>query len=142
MCPKPADRWTDPSADFRYLLFERVDPAKNEDRFYSLAWHPTLLDAGVVVRIYGRKGRSQTTQITPFPSLADAWPTIRRHIRTRLPDRGAGPRKFPTSGTIRGLKWTLRQPFTRSKGLTTTLAMSWAGAFCTRRPPPSLPLPG
>jgi len=81
---KPADRWAEPPADFHSLLFDRVDPAKNEDRFYFLAWHPTLLDSGAVVRIYGRKGRSQTTRITPFPSLVDAWPTIRRHIRTRL----------------------------------------------------------
>jgi predicted DNA-binding WGR domain protein len=65
-------------------LFERVNPNRNEVRFYYLAWQPTLFDAGAVVRLWGRKGESQTELATPFETLAEAWPTLRRLIRTRL----------------------------------------------------------
>jgi hypothetical protein len=40
---------------FTYLLLERVDLEKNENRFYYLAWQPSLFDQGVVMRMYGRK---------------------------------------------------------------------------------------
>jgi predicted DNA-binding WGR domain protein len=77
--------WEIPPPDFRFILFDRVDPAKNECRFYYLAWSRTLLDQGAVVRLYGRKGRSQH-MISPqrFSSLEEAWPLIRTIIKTRL----------------------------------------------------------
>lgn len=78
------NKWTHPPPGFTYLLLDRVDPAKNENRFYRIGWQPTLLDAGAVVRIYGRKGGAQRVLATPFDSLAEAWPAIRGHIRRRL----------------------------------------------------------
>ena len=77
------DHWTEPPADFKYIFFERVNPVENEDRYYYLAWQVTLWGWSVV-RIYGRRGGQQNAQAEPFDSLAEAWPTIRKHIRTRL----------------------------------------------------------
>lgn len=76
--------WANPPPNFQYVLFARVDAARNEERFYYLAWMETLIDAGAVVRLYGRRGGQQRLLITPFPSLPAAWPKIRRLIRTRL----------------------------------------------------------
>ena len=74
-----------PWPDFTYLLFELVNPAKNEARFYYLAWQPMLLDRGAVVRVYGRKGGHQHVLTpVPFPSLNEAWPLIRATIQRRL----------------------------------------------------------
>ena len=81
---KLTDHWAAPPDDFHFILFEQVNPAKNEARFYYLAWQPTLTDSGAVVRVYGRKWGWQRTLITHFPSLTEAWPTIRKHIRARL----------------------------------------------------------
>jgi predicted DNA-binding WGR domain protein len=74
-----------PPQNFQSLLFERVNLACNEHRFYYLGWQQTLIDAGAIVRIYGRKGGFQR-MLTPIPfeSLAAAWPTIQKHIKTRL----------------------------------------------------------
>ena len=70
---------------FTYLLFERVNLKRNEARFYYLAWQPTLLDAGAVVRIFGRKGgRRRVMSPVPYPSFGDAWPFVRSIIRRRL----------------------------------------------------------
>jgi predicted DNA-binding WGR domain protein len=70
---------------FTYLLLERVDSKKNENRFYYLAWQPSLFDHGAVLRMYGRKdGQRRTLNPLPYPSLADAWPSIRSLIRRRL----------------------------------------------------------
>jgi predicted DNA-binding WGR domain protein len=70
---------------FTYLLFERINPAENEARFYYIAWEPTLFEAGAVVRIYGRKGgRRRVMAPVPYPSLEAAWSFIRAIIRRRL----------------------------------------------------------
>ena len=71
-------------ASFRYALFERVNPERNESRFYYLSWQATLFNEGAVVRLWGRKGESQSELATPFPTLAEAWPLLRRVIRSRL----------------------------------------------------------
>ncbi|MEW5959391.1 MAG: WGR domain-containing protein [Chloroflexota bacterium] len=47
-------------------------------------WQRDLLGEWAVVRIYGRRDDQQQVRVTPFPSLVEAWPTIRAHIRTRL----------------------------------------------------------
>ena len=83
MSSKPPDRWTEPPPDFRYLLFERVSPDDNENRYYYLAWQETLLGLGIL-RIWGRKGETQRLAVAPYPSLAEAWPALRATIRTRL----------------------------------------------------------
>ena len=71
-------------ASFRYALFERVNPERNEARFYYVSWQATLFEAGAVVRLWGRKGETQKELATPFPSLAEAWPLLRRVLRSRL----------------------------------------------------------
>ncbi|MFQ5856024.1 MAG: WGR domain-containing protein [Anaerolineae bacterium] len=76
--------WESPPSDFRFVLFERVEPEDNAHRFYLVGWLPTLLEEGAVVRLYGRKGGAQRTLTTPFSSLTEAWPFIRSVIKTRL----------------------------------------------------------
>lgn len=51
---------------------------------YQVSWEPTVLDDGVVVRTYGRKGGWKRIALTPCASLEEAWPLIRAIIRTRL----------------------------------------------------------
>jgi predicted DNA-binding WGR domain protein len=80
--PQP-DPWATPPDDFCFVLFERIDVEQNEQRYYLVAWQPTLFGWGVV-RIWGRKGETQNLRAEPFPSLAEAWPVIRGHIRARL----------------------------------------------------------
>ena len=78
-------RWETPRADFTYLLFERVEPAENANRFYYLGWMPTLLHSNAVVRFFGRKGETQRMiQPQPFDTLAEAWPLVRSIIKARL----------------------------------------------------------
>jgi predicted DNA-binding WGR domain protein len=70
---------------FTYLLLERVNPAKQENRFYYLAWQPSLFADGAVVRSYGRKdGQRRTLRPLPYASLTEAWPLMRALIRRRL----------------------------------------------------------
>jgi predicted DNA-binding WGR domain protein len=79
-----AAEWRTPPPGFRAVRFDRTDRSANARRFYQVSWEPTLLDAGAVVRMYGRKGRWKRVAVTPFPSLAAAWPSIRAVVRTRL----------------------------------------------------------
>jgi predicted DNA-binding WGR domain protein len=77
--------WSQPPPDFHYVIFERIDPANNVARYYVICWMPTLFDTGAVVRIYGRKGKSQKIMAPqPFASLDEAWPLLRSIITTRL----------------------------------------------------------
>ena len=79
------EAWEIPPADFRFLLFDRVNPAKNEHRYYYLGWQPTLVDKGAVVRLFGRKnGAQRMISPQPFESLQAAWPFLRAIIKTRL----------------------------------------------------------
>lgn len=78
------DAWTTPPPGFSYILFDRVNPEKNEDRYYRIGWQPTLVDVSAVVIHYGRKGETQHSLARPFKSLEEAWPTIQRAIRRRL----------------------------------------------------------
>jgi predicted DNA-binding WGR domain protein len=55
----------------------------DEHRYYVAAWQPTLFGWGVM-SVWGRKGETQNLRVEPFPSLAEAWPAIRGHIRARL----------------------------------------------------------
>jgi len=77
--------WEKPPPGFSCLLFEKTDHAKNVCRFYLLGYQPTLLDAGAVVRIWGRRGgRQRHLSPQPFDSLEEAWPLLRSIIRRRL----------------------------------------------------------
>jgi predicted DNA-binding WGR domain protein len=71
-------------ASFRYALFERVNPEQNESRFYYVSWQATLFDEGAVVRLWGRTGEWQREMASPFPTLDEAWPLLRRVMRSRL----------------------------------------------------------
>lgn len=75
--------WQEPPEDFRYILFERIDPEDNAYRYYYISWQQTLFGWGIV-RFWGRKGETQQTRIDHFDSLVQAWPTIRGHIRDRI----------------------------------------------------------
>jgi len=71
--------------DFRYILFEGVDPTRNVSRFYYLAWQATLLDAGAILRLYGRKGGGQRMlSPLPFASVTYARPTLEALVKRRL----------------------------------------------------------
>lgn len=77
--------WDDPQEGFRFVLLERVEPEKNMHKYYLVAWMPTLFDKGAVVRIFGRKGGFQRVLAPkPHESLHEAWPIIRRVVKTRL----------------------------------------------------------
>ncbi len=70
---------------FTYVRLERIDAEKNEYRYYSLSWEPTLIDKGAVVRRYGRlNGQTHVLAPEPFLSLEEAWPYIRSIMRRRL----------------------------------------------------------
>jgi predicted DNA-binding WGR domain protein len=60
--------WESPQPNFRFVLFERVDPSKNARRFYWLGWQATLFDEQAVVRVFGRKGETQRVIAAPFDS--------------------------------------------------------------------------
>lgn len=70
---------------FTYVLLERVNPEKNENRFYYLAWQQSLFSEGAIVRSYGRRdGHQRTLTPLPYPSLDEAWPLIRKILQLRL----------------------------------------------------------
>lgn len=70
---------------FTYVLLERVNPEKNENRFYYLAWQQSLFAEGAIVRSYGRKdGQRRTLTPLPYPSFDEAWPLIRKILHLRL----------------------------------------------------------
>ena len=69
---------------FGYVRFERCALQDNANRYYILAWQPTLFGTGAVVRQFGRKGQSQRMLFNEFSSLDTAWPFIRAVIRARL----------------------------------------------------------
>ena len=78
-------QWEHPPETFTSILFERVCPEKNENKFYWLGWQPTLIDEWAVVRIYGRKGGFQRVlSPEPFVSLAEAWSVIKQTIWARV----------------------------------------------------------
>lgn len=71
--------------NFTYLSLERINPDRNELRFYYLAWQPSLFAEGAVVRSYGRKdGQRRILAPLPYPSLDAAWSLIRSIIRLHL----------------------------------------------------------
>ena len=76
--------WDTPPPDFKYVLFERVEREANVNRFYYIGYLHTLIGPAVV-RLWGRKGGHQHS-VAParFDSLEDAWPTVRKHIKSRL----------------------------------------------------------
>lgn len=72
-------------SQFTYALLARVDDTANVNRFYYLAWQPTLLESGAVIRCYGRRdGACRRMVPLPFASFAEAWPLIGAILRLRF----------------------------------------------------------
>lgn len=83
-----ADGHRCPKAQCPCLLLEQVNRAKNERRFYYLAWQSSLFDEGAIMRSYERQeGQRRTLTPHPYPSLDTAWPWLRTMIRRRLHHR-------------------------------------------------------
>ena len=70
---------------FRGVYLARIDVEANVRRWYYIGWQETLFGKAVV-RAYGRLGSDRRRVLTPmtFDSLDDAWPLIRKTLRTRL----------------------------------------------------------
>ena len=65
-------------------LLHRINPARNEFRFYHVRIGPTLLDKYAVIRVWGRIGGQQRTMINPCQTDAEARILVDRLIRRRL----------------------------------------------------------
>ncbi len=65
-------------------LLHRIDPEKNDARFYIIQVGPSLLDPHCVLRIWGRIGGHQCSMISSCASDADAQRLADRVVRRRL----------------------------------------------------------
>ena len=63
----------------------RINPARNEQRYYVLCVAPTLLGEHCIIRIHGRLGRYQRT-LPPliYPDAATAQRFVTRLLQRRL----------------------------------------------------------
>ena len=70
---------------FRSVFLTLVNEDTNARRWYFIGWQDTLFGKAVV-RAYGRLGSDRRRVLAPvvFDSLDDAWPLIRKTLRTRL----------------------------------------------------------
>ncbi len=70
---------------FRHVYLTRIDADMNARRWYYIGWQETLFGKAVV-RAYGRLGSDRRRVLAPvaFDCLDDAWPLIRKALRTRL----------------------------------------------------------
>jgi predicted DNA-binding WGR domain protein len=73
----------------QFARFERLDPAENVQRFYSLTWQPLLWGGGSLVRTWGRVGTQGMSKTADFSDRASAQPLVERLIRRRLQRRYA-----------------------------------------------------
>ncbi|MBE7473184.1 MAG: hypothetical protein DPW09_24830 [Anaerolineae bacterium] len=79
-----------PAVRERLMLLHRVNPARNEARFYLVEAGPSLLDPFAVVRVWGRIGGAQQHKINPCASAAEAEQLAERLIRRKI-KRGYQP---------------------------------------------------
>ena len=70
--------------DSRTVYLQRVDPAKNEARFYWLHLGPSLVDDCAVMRMWGRIGGHQHRMVTAFQLEAEAQKLFDILVRRRL----------------------------------------------------------
>ncbi len=54
------------------ILLHRINPEKNEARFYLVEVGPSMLDLYAVIRLWGRIGGPQRLLITPCRSAEEA----------------------------------------------------------------------
>ena len=77
--------WDVPLPHFDSITLHRINPTRNEYRFYQLKWGSTLLDDGAIIRTYGRiNGGQRTMTPLPYPSLEEAWTMIVKQVHKRL----------------------------------------------------------
>ena len=65
-------------------LLHRINPERNERRFYAVQVGPSLFDEHAVLRLWGRIGGYQRQMVTPCPSPDDAQALARQLIQRRL----------------------------------------------------------
>ncbi|MEM7028002.1 MAG: WGR domain-containing protein [Chloroflexota bacterium] len=70
--------------EMKAVLLHRINPDKNEKRFYWIQIGPSLVDDWAVIRIWGRIGQNQTVLVTPCPDEATALKLGQRLLRKRL----------------------------------------------------------
>lgn len=68
----------------RSILLHRINPARNEYRFYLLSAGPSLLDECAVTRMWGRIGGRQRGMVTPCNSAETADKLFNRLLKLRL----------------------------------------------------------
>jgi predicted DNA-binding WGR domain protein len=66
------------------MLFHKINPEKNERRFYYLEVGSSLVDEHAVLRVWGRIGGQQRSLATPCASAEAAQTLARRLVRRRL----------------------------------------------------------
>lgn len=85
-------------------MLHRINPARNEARFYYVLVGPALLDQHAVIRVWGRIGGQQRMLVTPCQDDRETQTLAERLIRRRLKrgytliwdevsGRGAGSRR-------------------------------------------------
>ncbi len=67
-----------------FTLMHRINPERNERRFYAVQVGPSLFDEHAVLRLWGRIGGYQRQMVTPCQSPDDAQALARQLIQRRL----------------------------------------------------------
>lgn len=67
-----------------FTLLHRINPERNEKRFYAVMVGPSLLDPYAVIRFWGRIGGWQRVLIRAVPSPEEAEKLAARLIDRRL----------------------------------------------------------
>ena len=67
-----------------FTLLHRINPERNEHRFYAVQVGPSLFDEHAVLRLWGRIGGYQRQMVTPCQSPDDAQVLARQLIQRRL----------------------------------------------------------
>ncbi|MCK6625574.1 MAG: WGR domain-containing protein [Anaerolineae bacterium] len=65
-------------------LLHRINPARNEARFYLVIVAPTLVDPIAVWRVWGRIGGAQRSKIDPCGSAAEAEKLAEALVRRKI----------------------------------------------------------
>ncbi len=68
----------------RLTMLQRVNPERNEARFYVVLVGPSLVDEHAVMRIWGRLGRQQRHTVSACASADEAWVEADRLVQRRL----------------------------------------------------------
>jgi predicted DNA-binding WGR domain protein len=66
------------------ILLHRINPERNERRFYLVATGPTLLDTHAVQRTWGRIGGGQRCMITPCADEVEAGQVAARIVKAKV----------------------------------------------------------